>query len=212
MGACLSCIPKPEETQTNVRVVHLNGYVEEFEHPVSVGELTGRPPKHFVCTPTQLLSTGYKPLKQDTLLQQGQIYFLLPYSALQSDASPMDLAAVVRKLTALGRSGSKRSNEGLGRSGSWRSGQMSPMHCSSPVWSNYSSSPGRNSPGRFLEPEGSPSRMEMYGAQRSTRARSWKPLLDTISERQLNRRTESDLQEKHVEAAKYLKSTSSIDI
>lgn len=207
MGACISCGPQPEEIQNNVRVVHLNGYVEEFEHPVLVGEITGKPPKHFVCTPAQLLSTGYKPLKQDTLLQQGQIYFLLPYSAMQSEASPMDLAAVVRKLTALARSTSSRSSEGLGRSGSSRSsrsGQMSPMHCSSPVWSNYSSSPGRNSPGRFMEPENGPGPMEMYGSQRASRARSWKPLLDTITERSLNQRTESDLQSKRVEAVKYV--------
>ncbi|KAI5348550.1 hypothetical protein PRUPE_1G076900 [Prunus persica] len=203
MGACFSCKPKP--ALQNVRVVHLNGYVEDYEHPISVGQVTGKPAKHFVCTPAQLLSTGSKPLKQDTLLQPGQVYFLLPYSALQSDVSPLDWASISRKLTAAAAKSRRSSCEANNNSS--HSSPLAPssplmmgQFCSSPVWSS-SSSPGR-SPSRFsMEQENMGSLMD-YGSQRSCRARSWKPLLDTITEKSFNRRTESDLQEMHVEAVK----------
>ncbi|KAK9931624.1 hypothetical protein M0R45_018896 [Rubus argutus] len=182
MGACISCGPKPEEIQKKCA----RGSSQRLRRRIRAPRFGGR---NYRKAPKALrVYSSAAPLNW-------------------SEASPLDLAAVVRKLTALARSNSSRSSEGLGRSGSSRSsrsGQLSPMHCSSPVLSNYSSSPGRNSPGRFMEPENGPGPMEMYGPQRASRARSWKPLLDTITERSLNQRTESDLQSKRVEAVKYV--------
>lgn len=163
-------------------MVHLNGYVEDFEHPVSVAQVTGHVPKLFVCTAAQLLCAGSKPLQADSQLVPGSIYFLLPYSILQPDVSPLDLASTVKKLTAAAKSGRQYEAK-------------SPQ--ASPLWSQYGSSPGFNSPARspsrFMEPVAP---LPAYGAQRSARARSWRPKLDTIGERSFNRRSESDLQEK----------------
>jgi hypothetical protein len=180
MGACFSCRSSPPAAKS-IRLVHFNGYVEDFEHPVSVSQATGKPPKHFVCTPAQLLCAGSEPLNPDTQLEPGKIYFLLPFSVLQPDVSPLDLVSVVRKLTAVAKASRREAK--------------------SPLRSQYGSSPGFSSPGaspsRFMEPEGK--MMMAYGAQRSARARPWRPILDTIGERSFNRRSESDLQEKAIE-------------
>ncbi|KAE8056691.1 hypothetical protein FH972_013439 [Carpinus fangiana] len=173
MGACFSCrsSPPPKGIRA-IRLVHLNGYVEDFQHPVSVSQVTGKPTKHFVCTPAQLLCAGSEPLKPDTQLEAGKIYFLLPFSVLRADVSPLDLVSIIKKLTAVAKaSGREPKSSGA---------------------SSYNSSPV-TSPGRFMEPEG---QMMGYGAQRSARARSWRPILDTIKEKSFNRRSESDLQEK----------------
>jgi hypothetical protein len=177
MGACFSRRSSSPAAKS-IRLVHMNGYVEDFEHPVSVSQATGKPAKHFVCTPAQLLCSGAEPLNPDTQLEAGKMYFLLPFSILQADVSPMDLVSLVRKLTAVAKA--------------------SRRDAKSTLWSQYGSSPGFSSPGtspsRFMEPEGK--MMMEYGATRSCRARSWRPILDTIKERSFNRRSESDLQEK----------------
>ncbi|KAI9112473.1 hypothetical protein K1719_016396 [Acacia pycnantha] len=106
MGGCISSCGSSSTSSLfdNVRVVHLNGYVEDFMEPVSVRQLTGDPPKHFVCTTLQLLSPSPgTPLRGDTRLQPGQLYFKLPCSVLQADVSPVDLASLAKRLTAIAK-------------------------------------------------------------------------------------------------------------
>ncbi|XP_024024328.1 uncharacterized protein LOC21399872 [Morus notabilis] len=174
MGSCLSCRSSSSELEFKaVRVVHLNGYVEDFEHPVSVSYVTGKPTKYFVCTPAQLLSCGTKPMRPETLLERGKLYFLLPYSALQADVSPLDLASIARKLTALAKTVRRKPNK----------------------------SPGRFSPSPAQYGGSSPDTTSI-GVQRAVRERPWKPILDTIRERSFTRRSESELQlqENQIEA------------
>ncbi|GMN62069.1 hypothetical protein TIFTF001_031147 [Ficus carica] len=118
----------------------------------------------------------------EALLEPGRVYFLLPYSALQADVSPLDLACVAKRLNALAKTSRPKPNQSPGQEGT------SPARfCgSSPVWS----SPAR-SPNQFAEPV---SETALFGAYRSARARSWKPILDTIREKSFNRRSESELQ------------------
>ncbi|KAG4990637.1 hypothetical protein AAZX31_09G056500 [Glycine max] len=179
MGGCFSS--KPSFTINNVRLVHLSGYVEDFENPISVSQVTGTPPKHFVCTSVQLLSSCSKPLNGDTQLQPGNVYFMLPYSILQADVSPVDLASLAKRLTAIAKTRSRRL-EGK-KSSSLKDGSFS-----SNVWSSPSRSPGRL--GGVVEQIGMP-----YGGPSPCRVRPWKPILDTIREKSFNRRSESDLQE-----------------
>ncbi|XP_059461953.1 uncharacterized protein LOC132190944 [Corylus avellana] len=177
MAPCFSfCRSSP--ASKSIRLVHMNGYVEDFEHPVSVSQATGKPPKHFVCTPAQLLCAGSEPLNPDTQLEAGKIYFLLPFSVLRADVSPLDLVSIVRKLTAVAKARRREQP---------KSSQTS-QYGSSRVFS----SPG-TSPSRFMEPDG---KMMTYGAQRSARPRSWTPILDTIREKSFDRKSKSDLQEK----------------
>ncbi|PON48938.1 hypothetical protein PanWU01x14_233390 [Parasponia andersonii] len=189
MGQCFSSRSIPSSINqpefSSVRLVHLNGYVEDFEPPVSVSYVVEKPSKQFVCTAAQLLSTGFKPFRPETLLEPGRIYFLLPYSVIQAEVSPLDLASLAKRLTAAAAK--------TGRSSSYRSsGRASPSSsqhgCPSPVWS----SPAR-SPNRFSEPD-QMGDLATFGAQRSARARSWKPNLDPIREKSFNRRSESELQ------------------
>ncbi|KAG5006156.1 hypothetical protein GLYMA_09G058700v4 [Glycine max] len=179
MGGCFSS--KPSFTINNVRLVHLSGYVEDFENPISVSQVTGTPPKHFVCTSVQLLSSCSKPLNGDTQLQPGNVYFMLPYSILQADVSPVDLASLAKRLTAIAKTRSRKL-EGK-KSSSLKDGSFS-----SNVWSSPSRSPGRL--GGVVEQIGMP-----YGGPSPCRVRPWKPILDTIREKSFNRRSESDLQE-----------------
>ncbi|KAM7260569.1 hypothetical protein ACFE04_011242 [Oxalis oulophora] len=99
MGVCAS----RNLSSNNIRVVHLNGYVEEFDHPVTASQVTycnGKPSKYFICTASLLSNSSTSPLKPDYFLLPGFIYFLLLYLALASDASPVDFAGVVKRLTA----------------------------------------------------------------------------------------------------------------
>ncbi|KAF7838003.1 DUF4228 domain protein [Senna tora] len=180
MGSCFSCVPS--SSFNNVRVVHLNGSVENFDQPISVRQVTGggsnNPSKYFLCTAIQLLSPSSKPLNGDTLLQPGQVYFMLPYSILQADVSPVDMASLAKRLTAIAKT--KRCGVK-----SPQGGGTSPL---SSGWSSPSMSPGRVG--------GAAEEIVMtYGGRGSCKVRSWKPILDTIREKSFNRRSESDLQE-----------------
>lgn len=99
-SCCFS--PKSCDILKSIRVVDLNGDVEDIDHPISVHEVMGKSQKHFVFTHAQLLSAASKPLKPDTMLEQGHIYYLLPHSLFQS---PMDLVPLARKLSCIAKSG-----------------------------------------------------------------------------------------------------------
>lgn len=163
----------------SIRLVHLNGHIEEFDYPVTVCEVTTISPKHFVCTPAQLLSNISKPLMPNTPLKPGQIYFLLPFSVFQSAVSPEDFKPVVKKLVNIARS--KRFKT---ESKSKSSPSRSPVsrHCQLPAEKNVTEEQGIVGLAGLM--------------QKSTKSRSWKPILATIRERSFNRRSESELQEK----------------
>ncbi|KAJ1378222.1 hypothetical protein SESBI_48089 [Sesbania bispinosa] len=179
MGGCFSCRSSSKTSKSNnVRLVHLSGYVEDFEQPISVSQVTsGNPPSHFVCTSIQLLSSCSKPLNGDTQLQPGNVYFILPYSILQADVSPVDLASLAKRLTTIAKTSRCEDKKAL---------KASPFLSQQGVWSSPSSSPGR------VEQIGM-----TYGGRSTCRMRPWKPILDTIREKSFNRRSESDLQEKY---------------
>lgn len=178
---------KKSEKLKSIRVVQLNGKVEDYDYPVSVSEVIGNSKKHFVFTPAQFLSHGSKPLKNSMMLERGQVYFLLPHSTFHSAASTVDLAPIAKKLNSIARSrsGGKNNNSCSGRHQNWAL-----MNLSSP-----SASPSRVSGGgrdviSVVEAEN-------FEVQGSTKPRLWKPILETIRERSFNRRSESDLQDKN---------------
>ncbi|TMW92005.1 hypothetical protein EJD97_013616 [Solanum chilense] len=117
--------PKSCDIIKTIRVVHLNGHVEDFDHPISVHELMAKSQKHFVFTHAQLLSAASKPLNPDTKLEQGHIYYLLPKSLFQSSVSPMDLVPIARKLSCIAKSGatnttSSKFGERSNKSRAWK--------------------------------------------------------------------------------------------
>ncbi|RLN12642.1 hypothetical protein C2845_PM09G23120 [Panicum miliaceum] len=105
-----------------VRVIHTNGYVEDFLGPgvVTVAHVTGcyggasagkdpgppsSPPRYVLCSSAHLLQPGRGPFRPDDPLQPGTVYFLLPQSVFQSESSAVDLACLMNRLTALARKG-----------------------------------------------------------------------------------------------------------
>ncbi|MQL70258.1 hypothetical protein Taro_002556 [Colocasia esculenta] len=168
MGCGLSCC-RSTSTFNGVRVVHINGYVEDFSGPVTVAEVTGKPPKLVCFSPAQLLSFAARPLGLDERLEPGRLYFLLPHSVLQSDSSPVDLAALATRLTALARGGGAVA--------------ASPAHSASKLPFPYASE--CNSAAGHHADAGTGYNYGLgdgLGRGMSSKLRAWKPLLDTIEE------------------------------
>uniref|UniRef100_A0A7N0T8I6 Uncharacterized protein n=1 Tax=Kalanchoe fedtschenkoi TaxID=63787 RepID=A0A7N0T8I6_KALFE len=114
MGCGMSSNQKPSSSswdnnkakKSNVRVVHLDGRVEDYEVPVKVNQIILNPKKDLLCTKSQLLCTtgSSKALSSDCELELGNLYFLLPISAFRCEASVMDMANMVNKLTNIAKS------------------------------------------------------------------------------------------------------------
>ncbi|KAJ0985165.1 hypothetical protein J5N97_003521 [Dioscorea zingiberensis] len=104
MSCCSLSWSRPSQTNFNcVRVVHVNGFIEDYEAPVTAGQITGKPPKHVLCSSAQLLTFDSPPIRFNELLEPGRLYFLLPHSIFQSNSSPVDMVLLVTRLTELAR-------------------------------------------------------------------------------------------------------------
>ncbi|KAL1321122.1 hypothetical protein HN51_065857 [Arachis hypogaea] len=200
MGGCFSS--RSCSKLSSVRLVHLSGYVEDFEEPISVSQVIGNPPKHFVCTSIQLLSSSSKPLKGDTQLQPGHVYFILPYSILQSEASPVDLASLAKRLNSIAktRCEEKKNYNKKNKNKKMKNNTLNGKTGTTNSTSEFSSSDGEfSSVWSMSSPCRSPARIGVaeqvamamaYGGRSPCR---WKPILDTIREKSFNRRSESEL-------------------
>ncbi|KAF8687512.1 hypothetical protein HU200_043208 [Digitaria exilis] len=125
MGCGFSSTSSPAALRPceGVRVIHTNGYVEDFLGPgvITVAHVTGcfskettttssssgsfSPPRYVLCSSAHLLQPGRGPFRPDDQLQPGTVYFLLPQSVFQSESSAVDLACLMNRLTALARKG-----------------------------------------------------------------------------------------------------------
>ncbi|MED6132821.1 hypothetical protein PIB30_022464 [Stylosanthes scabra] len=195
MGGCFSS--RSCSKLSSVRLVHLSGYVEDFEEPISVSQVTGNPPKHFVCTSIQLLSSSSKPLKGDTQLQPGHVYFILPYSILQSEASPVDFATLAKRLNSIAKTRCEEKNKNKNKKKNKLNGKTSTATNSTSVFpggdGEFSGVWSMSSPCRSPARIGAADQVAMamaYGGRSPCR---WKPILDTIKEKSFNRRSESDI-------------------
>jgi hypothetical protein len=112
---------------SGVRVIHTNGYVEDFPGPgvVTVAHVTGKlqasasastttPPRYVLCSSADLLQPGRAPFRPGDTLQPGTVYFLLPHTVFQSESSAVDLACLMNRLTALARKGRAAAAPGPG--------------------------------------------------------------------------------------------------
>ncbi|KAJ8562388.1 hypothetical protein K7X08_011679 [Anisodus acutangulus] len=190
MYCCFSFKIGHSDKLKTVRVVHLNGYVEDFDHPISVSEVMGKPQKHFIFTQSQLLSTCLQPLNHNYMLQQGHFYFLLPHSTFQSSVSPIDLVPIAKKLSGIAKNHMAYKD---------KLRKKKSLNGTSPIWNSPPSSPNNPFSGRGIRVEPQ-TRLQRI----STKSPKWEPFLDTIRERSFNRRSESDLQEKNLKGVKYI--------
>lgn len=95
-----------------VRVIHTNGYVQDFDagEPVTVARATASctsssSSQYVLCSSAHLLQPGRALFRPDDALEPGTVYFLLPHSLFQAESSAVDLACLMNRLTALARKG-----------------------------------------------------------------------------------------------------------
>lgn len=86
-----------------IRVVHLNGQLDEFPAPVSVKRALQNDSRHFICCSRDLSAVNCRPLQPEEDLRLGELYFLLPLSVLEADLSVENLVALGARLYAAAR-------------------------------------------------------------------------------------------------------------
>ncbi|KAK2430472.1 hypothetical protein P8452_43855 [Trifolium repens] len=82
LRCCLACV-LPCGALDLIRIVHLNGYVEEITRPISAGEVLKANPNHVLSKPSsEGVVRRILILSPDTELKRGSIYFLIPSTSL----------------------------------------------------------------------------------------------------------------------------------
>ncbi|KAJ4830883.1 hypothetical protein Tsubulata_035791 [Turnera subulata] len=82
LRCCLACV-LPCGALDLIRVVHLNGYVEEMTGPITANEVLQANPNHVLSKPcSQGVVRKILILSPDSELKRGSIYFLIPASSL----------------------------------------------------------------------------------------------------------------------------------
>ncbi|XP_057439910.1 uncharacterized protein LOC130731667 [Lotus japonicus] len=82
LRCCLACV-LPCGALDLIRIVHLNGYVEEITRHITAGEVLKANPNHVLSKPSsQGVVRRILILSPETELKRGSIYFLIPTSSL----------------------------------------------------------------------------------------------------------------------------------
>lgn len=82
LRCCLACV-LPCGALDLIRIVHLNGNVEEITRPITAAEVLAANPNHLLTKPTsQGVVRRILVLSPETELKRGAIYFLIPSSSL----------------------------------------------------------------------------------------------------------------------------------
>lgn len=106
MGICSSshlmskngrCLSWPSTS----KIVHLDGKLQEFLHPIQAGLILSQNPNCFLCSSESMFINSHAPQVPDKEeLQLGQIYFLMPLSKSRSPLSLQDLCILAVKASA----------------------------------------------------------------------------------------------------------------
>ncbi|KDP45757.1 hypothetical protein JCGZ_17364 [Jatropha curcas] len=82
LRCCLACV-LPCGALDLIRIVHLNGYVEEITRPITASEVLKAHPNHVLSKPcSQGVTRKILILSPESELKRGSIYFLIPASTL----------------------------------------------------------------------------------------------------------------------------------
>ena len=82
LRCCLACV-LPCGALDLIRIVHLNGRVEEYGRPVAAGEILAANPNHVLSKPcSQGVVRRILIVSPDSELERGEIYFLIPASSV----------------------------------------------------------------------------------------------------------------------------------
>ncbi|CAN8295219.1 unnamed protein product [Cochlearia groenlandica] len=82
LRCCIACL-LPCGALDLIRIVHLNGYVEEITRSITAGEILKANPNHVLSKPcSQGVVRKILILSPESELKRGSIYFLIPDSSL----------------------------------------------------------------------------------------------------------------------------------
>ncbi|XP_010457858.1 PREDICTED: uncharacterized protein LOC104739262 [Camelina sativa] len=82
LRCCLACV-LPCGALDLIRIVHLNGYVEEITRSITAGEILQANPNHVLSKPcSQGVVRKILILSPESELKRGSIYFLIPDASL----------------------------------------------------------------------------------------------------------------------------------
>ncbi|KAF8402549.1 hypothetical protein HHK36_010634 [Tetracentron sinense] len=82
LRCCLACVI-PCGALDVIRIVHLNGHVDEITRPITAGEILEANPNHVLSKPcSQGVVRRILILSPESELKRGSIYFLIPESSL----------------------------------------------------------------------------------------------------------------------------------
>ncbi|XP_040380469.1 uncharacterized protein LOC102700899 [Oryza brachyantha] len=84
LRCCLACV-LPCGALDLIRIVHLNGRIEEYGRPVAAGEILAANPNHVLSKPCSQGSVAVRRIlivSPDSELERGEIYFLIPASSV----------------------------------------------------------------------------------------------------------------------------------
>lgn len=85
LRCCLACV-LPCGALDLIRIVHLNGNVEEITGPITAGEILKANPNHVLSKPTsQGVVRRIVILSPESELKRGSIYFLIPSSSVPAE-------------------------------------------------------------------------------------------------------------------------------
>ncbi|KAK8674029.1 hypothetical protein V6N13_112333 [Hibiscus sabdariffa] len=114
MGACVSSTSRSksgtsvgggssvlQRSSTAVKVVHMDGRVQELRQSVQAKNILSQNPGHFLCSSESMsIGTCVPPVPDDEELQPAQIYFLLPLSQSHKPLSLPDLCSLAIKASS----------------------------------------------------------------------------------------------------------------
>ncbi|XP_058080745.1 uncharacterized protein LOC131228927 [Magnolia sinica] len=105
MGNCASPpanrrrISQPSAT---VKVIHVDGTLQEFDQPIKAGHVTAQNPSCFLCSSESMHLGSHLPrVGEDEELQLGQFYFLMPHEISQNALSLPQLCELAVKVSAV---------------------------------------------------------------------------------------------------------------
>ncbi|AQK92775.1 uncharacterized protein LOC100277691 [Zea mays] len=89
LRCCLACV-LPCGALDLIRIVHLNGRIEEYGRPVAAGEILAANPNHVLSKPCSQGVAVRRILivSPDSELERGEIYFLIPASSVPPEKKP----------------------------------------------------------------------------------------------------------------------------
>ncbi|XP_058111083.1 uncharacterized protein LOC131254068 [Magnolia sinica] len=88
LRCCLACV-LPCGALDMIRIVHLNGHVEEHSGPITAGEVMKSNPNHVLSRPcSQGVVRKILILSPGSDLKRGHIYFLIPTSSIPEKQQP----------------------------------------------------------------------------------------------------------------------------